>query len=228
MRGAWWRLVRLGFNLLYHQMAWSYDAVSWLVSLGQWRAWQEAALPYARGGRVLELAHGPGHMLLALARAGYTVAGLDLSPQMGRLARRRLARTGCRVALVRGRGQALPFAANSFDTVYSSFPTPFILADETLQSVWRVLAPGGRLVLVPQAQLKDRGIAGRFVNWLYRITGQRPEATTRREPSPSGAWAALVERQGLRLEIVPVALPRSDVLVIIAHKDAGASLRGPV
>lgn len=221
MRSAWWRLVRLGFNLLYHQMAWSYDAVSWLASLGQWRAWQAAALPYVRGSRVLELAHGPGHMLRALIRAGYTVTGLDLSAQMGRMARRRLARAGCRAALVRGRGEALPFADNSFDTVYSSFPTPFILAGETLQSVWRVLAPGGRLVVVPQAHLTGKEAASRFVNWLYWITGQRRDKPSERESSPAGAWVALLERQGFRLEVVPVALARSEVLVVVAHKDAG-------
>lgn len=221
MRNAWWGLVRLGFNLLYQQMAWSYDAVSWLASLGQWRAWQAAALPYVCGRRVLELAHGPGHMLLALARAGYSVTGLDLSPQMGRMARRRLARAHSRAALVRGRGEALPFASNSFDTVYSSFPTPFILAGETLHSIWRVLAPGGRLVLVPRAHLTGKGAASRFVNWLYWITGQRQQAPGR-EASPASAWVERVERQGFRLEVVTIALPGSEVLVVIAHKDAGA------
>lgn len=223
MRKMWRRLVRLGFDLLYHQMAWSYDAVSWLAALGQWRAWQAAGLPYVRGRRVLELAHGPGHMLLALARAGYSVAGLDLSPQMGRIARRRLARAGCGAALVRGRGEALPFADNSFDTVYSSFPTPFILAEETLQSLWRVLVPGGRVVIVPQAHLKGQGMASRFVNWLYVITGQRPATAPDPEAALAGPWAEHVARQGFRLEVVPVTLPRSDVPVVMAHKDGETS-----
>lgn len=222
MCSAWWRLVRLGFDLLYHQMAWSYDAVSWLASLGQWRAWQAAALPYVQGSRVLELAHGPGHMLLALARSGYSVTGLDLSPQMGRMARRRLSRAGYRVALVRGRGQTLPFADSSFDTVYSSFPTPFILAEETLRSLWRVLAPGGRVVIVPQAHLRGQGAASRFVNWLYVITGQRPESATGQEMLLASPWGEHVTQHGFRLEVVPVTLPRSEVLVVIAHKEERA------
>ena len=94
MKALWWRLVRFGFRLLYQEMAWTYDLVSWAVSLGEWRAWQRAALPFVSGRHVLEIAHGPGHLLLALSTAGFTVSGLDLSPQMGRQARRRLRTAG--------------------------------------------------------------------------------------------------------------------------------------
>src|SRR5690606_30869240 len=40
----WWRLVRFGFHLLYNQFAWTYDAVAFLVSAGEWHAWQRAAI----------------------------------------------------------------------------------------------------------------------------------------------------------------------------------------
>jgi ubiquinone/menaquinone biosynthesis C-methylase UbiE len=61
------RAVKLGFHLLYHQFAFTYDAVAWFVSLGQWQAWGQAALKRVRGPRVLEIGHGPGHLLIALA-----------------------------------------------------------------------------------------------------------------------------------------------------------------
>lgn len=214
MRSLWWRLVRFGFQLLYRQMAWSYDLVSWLVSLGQWRAWQLTALPHVRGRRVLELAHGPGHLLLDLALAGYEVTGLDLSPQMGRIARRRLRRAGRAVPLVRGRGETLPFASGSFDTVVSTFPTPFILADDTLQSLQRVLQPGGRVVIVSQATLSGRSFLARFTNWLYVITGQQSEAPA--QPAAPPAWMARMQEHGFQLTIVPVSLPRSETVVVIA------------
>ena len=81
------RLVKLGFQLLYHEFAFTYDAVAWLVSLGQWQAWGRTALDRVRGLRVLEIGHGPGHLLIALARSGRRPIGIDLSPQMIRLAR---------------------------------------------------------------------------------------------------------------------------------------------
>lgn len=223
MRSWWWRLVRFGFQLLYRQMAWSYDLVSWLASLGQWRSWQQTALPHVHGKRVLELAHGPGHLLPALAHAGYDVTGLDLSPQMVRLARRRLLRAGLAVPLVQGRGEELPFARASFDTVVSTFPTPFILAEETLRALQRVLQPGGRVVIVPQAILSGRTLPSRLLNWLYVITGQRNDVPARSSlNTPPPAWMARVQAAGFELEIVPVSLPKSEVLVVIAHSRSAA------
>ena len=66
---AWWALVTFGFRLLYNEMAFTYDWVSWIVSLGQWRAWQRSALEHITappGTRVLELAHGTGNMQIDL------------------------------------------------------------------------------------------------------------------------------------------------------------------
>ena len=79
IRKRWQQLVRFGFRLLYNEMAWTYDMVSWSVSLGEWRLWQQAALPFVSGETVLEIGHGPGHMLLALQNMGVAVTGLDLS-----------------------------------------------------------------------------------------------------------------------------------------------------
>lgn len=221
MRALWRRLVRSGFQLLYRQMAWSYDLVSWFVSLGQWRAWQRSALPHLQGRCILELAHGPGHLLPELALAGYEVTGLDLSPQMGRLAQRRLRRAGLAVPLVRGRGEALPFASNSFDTIISTFPTPFILAAATLQSLRRALRPGGRLLIVPQATLRGRSPLVRFVNWLYLITGQRADPPPTRPLPP--AWLAHLQAHGFQLTIVSVELARSEVVVVIADSTKAAT-----
>ncbi len=184
------------------------------------------------GRRVLELAHGPGHMLLDLAKSGRDVAGLDLSPFMGRMARRRLRRGGVAAALVRGRAQSLPFAAGSFDTVLSTFPTAFIAEEATMRAVGRVLQPGGRLVVVPEGHLDNRGILPRFVNWLYVITGQREGTFTVDDEqywpaADSPVWLAYrkaMEAAGFRLEVERVRLARGGASVVIASKaDSNAS-----
>ena len=95
----WWSLVRFGFRLLYNEMAFTYDWVSWLVSFGQWRRWQRAALRYlnARPDElVLELAHGTGSLHLDMRARGYRTIGLDLSPYMGRIASRKATPYSCR------------------------------------------------------------------------------------------------------------------------------------
>ena len=144
MRRLWRALLRKLFGLLYNELAWTYDLVAWLVSLGQWKAWARTATPYLRGERVLELAHGPGHLLVAIAEDGCSPVGLDLSPHMGRLAQKNLRRTGIAAPLVRARAQAIPFRDGSFDSAVTTFPTEFILAPPTLRETARVLRSPAR------------------------------------------------------------------------------------
>ena len=56
------------YRLLYNELAWAYDAVSWAVSLGRWDVWRRAALPYVRGDHVLEVGFGTGALLPRLQR----------------------------------------------------------------------------------------------------------------------------------------------------------------
>lgn len=169
----WLRLIRLAFWLFYNPFAWTYDPVSWIVSLGYWRRWQRTALEESTGTKVLDLAFGTGNMLVDLTRAGFQVTGLDLSPMMGRIAGRKLRRAGLSVPRVRGRAQQLPFPNACFDAVLSTFPADFIFSCWTLSEVARVLKPGGRFVVVAMGLLKGRDPWSRFLEWLYRITAQR-------------------------------------------------------
>ncbi|MGQ9710135.1 MAG: class I SAM-dependent methyltransferase [Anaerolineae bacterium] len=164
--------LRLFFRLLYGPMAWTYDAVAGAVSRGRWTAWGAAALPLIPGGPVLELAHGPGHLLVRMARQGFRPVGLDPSPQMGALARRRLRRAGLPPRLVRARAQHLPFRDAAFRAVVATFPTEFILEPSTAQEAARVLSPGGTVVVVPVAVPGGRDPIARALRLLYRITGQ--------------------------------------------------------
>jgi ubiquinone/menaquinone biosynthesis C-methylase UbiE len=201
------------FRLLYNEFAWTYDAVSWAVSLGQWRAWQLAALRFVPpGARVLELAHGTGHLQRALAAAGHPTAGLDLSPFMGRIARARARATGRSPRRGRGAARRLPFPAASFDALISTFPTEFIIQPATVAEIHRVLRPGGHCVWVPAALLTGGDAAARVLEWLYGVTGQRGATATAGpallEPFRAGGFAA-------RIEIVRLA--RSTVVVVVAE-----------
>ncbi|MCS6870891.1 MAG: methyltransferase domain-containing protein [Anaerolineae bacterium] len=212
IRGAWWRLVRFGFRLLYNELAFTYDTVSYVVSLGEWRAWQRAALNFLPppSAPVLELAHGTGNLQLDLHAAGVRSVAIDLSPYMSRIAVRKLRRANVPPRLVRARAEQLPFRDESFSAALSTFPTSFILALETLREVYRVLQPSGRLIVVPNAVFTGKSVAQRSIELAYRLTGQR-----------SGAPFNLSERfaaAGFRLSLAQVPAKRSVVQVVIAEK----------
>lgn len=217
----WIRLITFGFRLLYNELAWTYDIVSWLVSLGHWRQWQVSALPFISGQVVLELAHGPGHMLLELERNGYDVVGIDLSPSMTRIASSRLRRNNSAATILRAKAQQMPFISSSFDSVLATFPTTFILDPATLEQLHRVTRPDGRVVIVPQARLSGGGLMIRFLEWLYTITGQKPVPEENQLASPNWLIARqLFEEAGFKLDIINVDLGKSTVTIVIATKNS--------
>ncbi|OWY59258.1 hypothetical protein B7486_75550, partial [cyanobacterium TDX16] len=171
--------------------AFTYDWVSWIVSLGAWRCWVRTSLKHIGaepGARVLELAHGTGNLQLDLNERGYCAIGYDLSPAMGRIARKKLSRTNFPVRLARGQAQRLPFASDSFTAVISTFPTDFITAPETLREVYRVLKPDGVLVIVPNALLTGSGLIERALEWVYQITGQRERGSRGASDDDMATW----------------------------------------
>ena len=212
---AWARLIAFGFRLLYNELAWLYDPVSWFVSLGRWRRWQQTALAYLpASGSILEVGFGPGHLLSDLAVAGHLPFGLDLSRHMLRLAQRRLRRRGMAANLVRGRAGALPFAARAFDAVVLTFPTPFVYDPAWIRHLERVLKPGARLVVAESSFFARRTLPARFLEWLYRITGQR---------GPVPDLPGLLSQVGLQARRKSVAVGSSTVRLIVADKPETAA-----
>jgi len=167
-------LLSLFFRLLYHQFAWTYDLVSWTVSLGRWNSWIKAILPHLPGPAILELGHGPGHLQIALSKAGLHSIGLDQSSHMSRQAHHRLLHQRISPRLVNGLAQMLPFPSDHFDQLASTFPSEYIFDPRTLTEVYRVLRPGGAAVILPFAWITGNRPLERLAAWLFRITGESP------------------------------------------------------
>jgi ubiquinone/menaquinone biosynthesis C-methylase UbiE len=210
----WLKLILFAFHRLYNELAWTYDWVSWVVSLGDWRNWQRAALPFLTGQTVLEIAHGPGHLLVELHAAAYQVTGLDLSPAMGRLAQKNMRRASVNLPLVRGNVQVLPFASEQFDNVLSTFPAEFMAERATLQEVWRVLRPRGQFVIVPEGHLTGRGPLFWLVELLWRVTLRGKPDEQMWQP-----FIARLEQAGFSVAIHPIQLRTSGTTVIVASKN---------
>ena len=100
---------------------------------------------------ILDLCCGYGRHAIPLASRGIDVTGLDLSEAMLQRAREDAREAGVRVGWVRGNALDLPFD-ESFDVVLDLFTSFGYFEKEgenlqVLQEAFRVLVPGGYLVL---------------------------------------------------------------------------------
>jgi ubiquinone/menaquinone biosynthesis C-methylase UbiE len=99
-------------------------------------------------GDVLEIAVGTGRNLTHYP-ADVRLTGIELSPQMLEIGRKRAEELGRDVDLRLGDAQALEFEDHSFDTVIITFGLCTIPDDRAAATeAHRVLRPGGRLVLL--------------------------------------------------------------------------------
>lgn len=103
-------------------------------------------------GSMLDLGCGPAHIPLAVCERfpSATVVGVDMSPKMLAIAHRHIVTSPyrSRIVLQLADAKRLPFSNHCFDVVYSN-TTLHHLADPVpfLREAWRVLKPGGVLLI---------------------------------------------------------------------------------
>lgn len=138
-----------------------------------------AAVDLLPPGRILEIGFGTGALVEHLAKGGATlVAGVDPSELMVDVARKRNA--GRAVDLRLGDASSLPWPDAHFDAAAALHSFQFWAPPEAcLAEVWRVLRPGGFVVLV----LRHHGGSPKL-QWL-------PNPISRRVDEPQAAAAAL-------------------------------------
>ena len=105
-----------------------------------------------RTGRVLDLGCGYGRIAVPLAKAGFAMTGLDISPNLLRAARREAASQGVAIRLDLGSMTSLPYQDGGFDAAICLWTAFHELIDEreqvaALSEMGRVLAPGGLIII---------------------------------------------------------------------------------
>lgn len=147
------------------------------------------------GQSVLDVACGPGFVAAGAAERGATVRGLDFSPAMLGVARRRHPN----IVFDQGDAEAPPYPEGHFDAVVSNFgihhvPQPI----EALRQAHRVLRPGGRLAFTIWAAPAEN-VAWKLVFDAIRSEG---DMAASRAPAPGGGFGtqadctAALERAG--------------------------------
>ncbi len=141
---------------VFDSVAEKYDIMNDLMSLGIHRIWKIIAVQLSNvrsGETVLDLAGGTGDLTaLFQQRVGDNgqVVLADINAQMLRTGRDRLIDKGlAKIRHAQANAECLPFADNSFDCVCIGFGLRNVTdKDAALRSMYRVLKPGGRAIIL--------------------------------------------------------------------------------
>jgi demethylmenaquinone methyltransferase/2-methoxy-6-polyprenyl-1,4-benzoquinol methylase len=142
---------------VFHSVAAKYDLMNDLMSFGIHRIWKRFTIDCSgvrQGQRVLDLAGGTGDLTAKFSRLvgekGEVVLA-DINDSMLKMGREKLRNLGIvgNVSYVQANAEALPFPDNYFDCITISFGLRNVTEKEkALRSMFRVLKPGGRLLVL--------------------------------------------------------------------------------
>ncbi len=166
---------------VFTKVASKYDLMNDLMSLGVHRLWKDAMLDWLaprQGQKILDVAGGTGDIafrVLARTSHGANVTVLDMTADMlceGKKRGRKL-RVEEKIEWVCGDAMALPFRDNSFDIYTIAFGIRNVtrIADALLEA-YRVLRPGGRLLVLEFSSIPDRLLQDYYDLYSFKIIPQ--------------------------------------------------------
>ena len=148
---------------VFNSVASKYDIMNDVMSVGIHRVWKEAMMDWLApraGQKLLDVAGGTGDVsfkFLGRAGSGHATV-LDLTEPMLVEGRKRAEAAAMADSLdwVVGDAMALPFEDNTFDVYSISFGIRNVTRpQEALNEAYRVLRPGGRLMVLEFSQLPN-------------------------------------------------------------------------
>jgi demethylmenaquinone methyltransferase / 2-methoxy-6-polyprenyl-1,4-benzoquinol methylase len=155
---------------VFTRVASKYDIMNDLMSGGVHRLWKDAMMDWLAprpGQRLLDVAGGTGDVAFRFLKRAPTATAtvLDMTESMLVEGRKRAEadRLADRLDWVVGDAMALPFADNTFDVYTISFGIRNVTRiPDALSEAFRVLRPGGRLMVLEFSQIPNEGL-----QWLY-------------------------------------------------------------
>ena len=157
---------------MFNDIAPTYDRLNHILSLSIDKIWRSKVVRTVRrlgAKRILDIATGTGDLAIAMVRKieGATVCGVDLSPQMLEVAKRKVAarELADRISLMEGNAEKLDLESQSVDAVTIAFGIRnFENKEKCLIELHRVINNGGNLVI-----LEFSNPTNKFIAKLYRI-----------------------------------------------------------
>ena len=183
-----------------------YDSVQWTNRQVNAAAVARTAELVPAGARVLDCAAGTGQFSLAAAeRAASVRCTVQAEAQQAQAERKARPRGRSNLRFARRDVTALPDPDGSFDAVIAANVLHLLPAPEqAVRELWRVTAPGGRLILPTYLQGKTGTAYGTMIR-IYQGVGFHYEHAFTPESYP-----LFLERLGLSrvtMEVIPGRLP---------------------
>ncbi|MEM7472410.1 MAG: bifunctional demethylmenaquinone methyltransferase/2-methoxy-6-polyprenyl-1,4-benzoquinol methylase UbiE [Pseudomonadota bacterium] len=162
---------------VFTNVASKYDIMNDVMSVGIHRLWKDAMMDWLAprsGQRLLDVAGGTGDIAFRfLRRAGHAEAVvLDMTENMLIEGRKRAEAEALSEQLdwIVGDAMALPFEDNSFDVYTISFGIRNVTRiEDALSEAFRVLRPGGRLMVLEFSQLPNPAMQKAYELYSFNV-----------------------------------------------------------
>lgn len=144
---------------MFNNIAGKYDFLNHFLSLGIDRGWRKKAIQQVAAvhpKKILDVATGTGDLAIAAVKVQPTqIIGIDIAEQMLEAGRKKIEEKKLVhiISLQNGDSESLPFENNSFDAVMCAYGVRnFENLEAGLKEMYRVLRPGGKLVILEFSQ----------------------------------------------------------------------------
>ncbi|MBI1217231.1 MAG: bifunctional demethylmenaquinone methyltransferase/2-methoxy-6-polyprenyl-1,4-benzoquinol methylase UbiE [Rhodobacteraceae bacterium] len=162
---------------VFTRVASKYDIMNDVMSGGVHRLWKDAMMDWLAprpGQKLLDVAGGTGDVAFRfLKRApGATATVLDMTESMLVEGRHRAEaeQRADSLSWIVGDAMALPFAANTFDVYTISFGIRNVTRiPDALSEAYRVLRPGGRLMVLEFSQLPNPAMQWAYDRYSFNV-----------------------------------------------------------
>ena len=163
---------------VFRSVADRYDLMNDLMSLGLHRVWKDIAISHTgvrKGHIVLDLAAGSGdltHRLVKRVGDEGRIVSFDISQPMLQKCKRRMIDAGLvnNIAYVLGNAEELPFESRQFDCITIGFGLRNIVRIQSaLGSMFRVLRPGGRILVLEFSQPAPQLLARIYDQYSFSV-----------------------------------------------------------
>lgn len=161
-----------GVRKMFDNIAPDYDKLNHILSLNIDKRWRKKAVKELADKesplKVLDVACGTGDFMIEIAgkaAEGSEIIGIDISEGMIAVGKEKLAKGNINATMHVADCEALPYDAYTFDRISVGFGVRnFEHLELGLSEMYRVLKPGGKLVIL-ELSVPSNG----FIRWCYKL-----------------------------------------------------------